>query len=115
MLTFNVIFAMQAGSRNVLVDVVPTVWGNILTLMKSNTASQNPLLRKFLVKLTQRVGLVCLPHRLPTWRYVVRIRKKNCIITFILRVELLVNRPYSDKSIEFLCGFEDLDLIFSFV
>ncbi|KAF5184838.1 Tubulin-specific chaperone d [Thalictrum thalictroides] len=60
----------KVGSRHVLIDVVPVVWSNTLTLVKSNTAARNPLLRKFLVKLTQRIGLTCLPPRLPTWRYV---------------------------------------------
>ncbi|KAG9147740.1 hypothetical protein Leryth_014891 [Lithospermum erythrorhizon] len=40
--------------------------------MKSNIASRSPLLRKYLVKLTQRIGLICLPHRSPSWRYVGR-------------------------------------------
>lgn len=40
-------------------------------LMKSKNASRSPLLRKYLIKLTQRIGLVCLPQRSPTWRYVV--------------------------------------------
>ncbi|KAL5728185.1 hypothetical protein ACHQM5_001298 [Ranunculus cassubicifolius] len=62
----------KSGSRSVLLDVVPVVWSNTLTLVKSNTAGRNPLLRKLLMKLTQRIGLVCLPHRLPTWRYVGR-------------------------------------------
>ncbi|XP_022717392.1 tubulin-folding cofactor D isoform X2 [Durio zibethinus] len=62
----------KAGSRKVLVDVVPTIWNDVSLLIKSGTAARSPLLRKHLVKLTQRIGLTCLPHRSPTWRYVGR-------------------------------------------
>ncbi|KAL4281346.1 hypothetical protein GQ457_03G024830 [Hibiscus cannabinus] len=64
------IYSGRAGSRKVLVDVVPTIWNDVSVLIKSGSASRSPLLRKYLVKLTQRIGLTCLPHRLPTWRYV---------------------------------------------
>lgn len=59
----------KSGSREVLLDVVPNVWNDSSKLMKSGDASHSPLLRKYLVKLAQRVGLTCLPHRTPTWRY----------------------------------------------
>lgn len=62
---------MQAGSRKVLHDVIPIVWNDISILMKSSTAARSPLLRKYLVKLTQRIGLTCLPYRSPSWCYVV--------------------------------------------
>ncbi|GAB4861905.1 hypothetical protein Ancab_037161 [Ancistrocladus abbreviatus] len=45
------------------------VWNDASTLMKSNTAARSPLLRKYLVKLTQRIGLTALPHRSPSWHY----------------------------------------------
>ncbi|XVF79544.1 hypothetical protein PTKIN_Ptkin14bG0231600 [Pterospermum kingtungense] len=60
----------KAGSRKVLLDVVPTIWNDVSVLIKSGTAGRSPLLRKHLVKLTQRIGLNCLPHRSLTWRYV---------------------------------------------
>ncbi|XVF87970.1 hypothetical protein PTKIN_Ptkin19aG0011000 [Pterospermum kingtungense] len=60
----------KAGSRKVLLDVVPTIWNVVSVLIKSGTAGRSPLLRKHLVKLTQRIGLTCLPHRSPTWRHV---------------------------------------------
>ncbi|CBI38891.3 unnamed protein product, partial [Vitis vinifera] len=60
----------KAGSRKVLHDVIPIVWNDISILMKSSTAARSPLLRKYLVKLTQRIGLTCLPYRSPSWRYV---------------------------------------------
>ncbi|PPS12994.1 hypothetical protein GOBAR_AA07635 [Gossypium barbadense] len=66
------IYCCQAGSGRVLLDVVPTIWNDVSVLIKSGSASRSPLLRKYLVKLTQRIGLTCLPHRLPTWRYVGR-------------------------------------------
>ncbi|OVA02998.1 Tubulin-specific chaperone D [Macleaya cordata] len=62
----------KAGNRKGLLDVVPTVWRDTSALMKSTTAARSSLLRKLLVKLTQRIGLTCLPHRSPTWRYVGR-------------------------------------------
>uniref|UniRef100_A0A803NDM4 Tubulin-folding cofactor D ARM repeats domain-containing protein n=1 Tax=Chenopodium quinoa TaxID=63459 RepID=A0A803NDM4_CHEQI len=34
-----------------------------------SVAGRSPLLRKYLVKLTQRIGLVCLPHRSLSWHY----------------------------------------------
>lgn len=54
-----------------LLDVVPVVWNDASTLFKSGSAARSPLLRKYLVKLTQRIGLTCLPRRTPSWRYVV--------------------------------------------
>ncbi|XP_009628692.1 tubulin-folding cofactor D isoform X2 [Nicotiana tomentosiformis] len=60
------------GSPKVLLSVVPGVWNDTSALLKSNTASRSPLLRKYLVKLTQRVGMICLPPRYPAWRYVGR-------------------------------------------
>ncbi|KAK6260823.1 Tubulin-specific chaperone D [Theobroma cacao] len=62
----------KAGSRKVLLDVVPTVWNDVSVLIKSGTAARSPLLRKYLVKLTQRIGLTCLPYRSPSWCYVGR-------------------------------------------
>ncbi|XP_042480833.1 tubulin-folding cofactor D isoform X2 [Macadamia integrifolia] len=64
----------KAGGRNFLLDLVPVVWNDTLILIKSNAATRSPLLRKFLVKLTQRIGLTCLPHRSPSWRYVGKSR-----------------------------------------
>ncbi|KAK3429957.1 hypothetical protein EUGRSUZ_E01450 [Eucalyptus grandis] len=64
----------KAGSRNLLLDVVASVWNDISSLGKSGTAARSPLLRKFLVKLSQRIGLTCLPYRLPSWRYMSRTR-----------------------------------------
>ncbi|KAJ0111906.1 hypothetical protein Patl1_00239 [Pistacia atlantica] len=60
----------QAGSRKALLDVVPVVWNDASVLFKSGSAARSPLVRKYLVKLTQRIGLTCLPHRTPSWRYV---------------------------------------------
>nr|XP_010919466.1 tubulin-folding cofactor D isoform X3 [Elaeis guineensis] len=59
----------KVGSRKILLNVVSTTWNDSSLLMKSTTATRSSLLRKFLVKLSQRVGLTCLPHRSPTWRY----------------------------------------------
>uniref|UniRef100_A0A7N0ZQQ9 Tubulin-specific chaperone D n=2 Tax=Kalanchoe fedtschenkoi TaxID=63787 RepID=A0A7N0ZQQ9_KALFE len=60
----------KAGIRKDLIDAVPFVWSVSSTLIKSKNAFRSPLLRKYLMKLTQRIGLVCLPHRSPIWRYV---------------------------------------------
>lgn len=63
---------MQAGSRKMLLIVVPSVWSDTLAIIKSIAAARSPLLRKSIVKLTQRIGLTCLPRRSPQWCYVVR-------------------------------------------
>ncbi|KAJ8632216.1 hypothetical protein MRB53_025552 [Persea americana] len=60
----------KVGSRKVLLDVVPIIWEDTSILVKSTTAARSSLLRKFLIKLIQRLGLVCLPHRSPSWHYV---------------------------------------------
>ncbi|CAI9103662.1 OLC1v1002186C2 [Oldenlandia corymbosa var. corymbosa] len=60
----------KTGSPRLLVNVVPTIWNDASSLMKSNTATRSPLLRKYLAKLTQRIALTCLPSRSPSWRYV---------------------------------------------
>ncbi|KAK4357416.1 hypothetical protein RND71_023026 [Anisodus tanguticus] len=52
---------MQNGSPKVLLTVVSSVWNDISALMKSNTAARSPLLRKYLVKLSQMTGMICLP------------------------------------------------------
>ncbi|KAK9103212.1 hypothetical protein Sjap_020466 [Stephania japonica] len=77
----------KAGARKSLLDVVPLSWVDTSTLIKSSIASRNPLLRKFLMKLTQRIGLTCLPHRSPTWSYVGRtsLLRENISMTLIDR------------------------------
>ncbi|KAL5059648.1 hypothetical protein RYX36_031252 [Vicia faba] len=67
----------KAGSRNLLLDVIPVVWNDTSLLYKSSIAARNPLLRKYLMKLTQRIGVASLPHRLPSWRYTGRTAKLN--------------------------------------
>ncbi|ONK55965.1 uncharacterized protein A4U43_C10F2760 [Asparagus officinalis] len=59
----------KVGTRKILLSVAFTTWNNSSLLMKSGTANRSPLLRKFVVKLSQRIGLTCLPHRSPSWRY----------------------------------------------
>lgn len=62
----------KAGGRKGLMGVVSTVWTDVSLLEKSGTAAHSPLLRKYLVKLTQRIGLTCLAPRSPAWCYVGR-------------------------------------------
>lgn len=62
----------KAGGRKGLMGVVSTVWTDVSLLEKSGTAAHSPLLRKYLVKLTQRIGLTCLSPRSPAWCYVGR-------------------------------------------
>ncbi|GFY94224.1 ARM repeat superfamily protein [Actinidia rufa] len=59
----------KAGNRKLLLDVVPVVWNDTSVLMRSPIAARSSLLRKYLMKLSQRIGLTCLPHRSPSWRY----------------------------------------------
>ncbi|XP_057533756.1 tubulin-folding cofactor D isoform X1 [Amaranthus tricolor] len=63
----------KIGSRTRLLDVVPAVWKDVSTLMNSSVAAQSPLIRKYLIKVTQRLGLVCLPYRSPSWHYKGRV------------------------------------------
>ncbi|CAA0813577.1 Tubulin-folding cofactor D [Striga hermonthica] len=60
----------KVGSTAILVNVIEVLWNDTSLLIKSRTAGRSSLLRKYLVKLTQRIGLTCLPHRTPAWRYV---------------------------------------------
>lgn len=62
----------KVGGRDILLDVASTVWQETCNLIKSTAAARSPLLRKLLIKLTQRVGLAYLPQRVPLWRYVGR-------------------------------------------
>ncbi|XP_050236631.1 tubulin-folding cofactor D [Mercurialis annua] len=62
----------KAGGRKILLDVVSKVWNDTSSLVKSDSAARSQLLRKYLLKLTQRIGLICLPHRSPAWCYVGR-------------------------------------------
>ncbi|CAL9204387.1 unnamed protein product [Musa hybrid cultivar] len=59
----------KVGSKKVLLSVISTTWMDCSLLMRSATSSRSPLLRKLLVKLSQRIGLTCLPHRSQSWRY----------------------------------------------
>ncbi|KAL3814931.1 hypothetical protein ACJIZ3_016199 [Penstemon smallii] len=60
----------KTGSTSLLLNVVPVLWNDVSVLMKSRVAARSSLLRKYLVKLTQRIGITCLPHRSATWHYV---------------------------------------------
>lgn len=59
----------KIGNRRVLHDAVSGVWNDCSVVMKTNIAIRSPLLRKYLVKLSQRVALMSLPPRTPSWRY----------------------------------------------
>ncbi|XP_057805540.1 tubulin-folding cofactor D [Salvia miltiorrhiza] len=60
----------KSGSTSVLLTVVPLLWRDASVLIKSRTAARSSLLRKHIVKLTQRIGLTSLPPRSATWHYV---------------------------------------------
>jgi hypothetical protein len=60
---------LQIGNRRVLHDAVSGIWNDCSVVMKTNIAIRSPLLRKYLVKLAQRVALISLPPRTPSWRY----------------------------------------------
>lgn len=80
----------KVGSRKFLLSVVSTTWSDTSLLLKSDTADRSPLLRKFLVKLSQRIGLTCLPHRVPSWRYLGQNRS--------LREDILQNTDEHSNS-----------------
>ncbi|MED6193962.1 hypothetical protein PIB30_024141 [Stylosanthes scabra] len=102
----------KAGSRNLLLNVIPIVWNDTSILYKSSTAARSPLLRKFIMKLTQRIGLTALPHRLPSWRYTGRTTKLNVSLnTSITRDQsnMAVHDNSSDSN-EVIDGAEDEDM-----
>ncbi|GAU17999.1 hypothetical protein TSUD_51090 [Trifolium subterraneum] len=90
----------KAGSRNLLLDVIPIIWNDTSLLYKSSNAARSPLLRKYLMKLTQRIGLTSLPHRLPSWRYTGRTAKLNISLntsSTANQSNLGVNNNYSNS------------------
>jgi hypothetical protein len=60
---------LQIGNRRALHDAVSGTWSDCSIVMKTNVSARSSLLRKFLVKLAQRVALISLPPRSPSWRY----------------------------------------------
>ncbi|XP_004497155.1 tubulin-folding cofactor D [Cicer arietinum] len=102
----------KVGSRNLLHDVIPVVWNDTSMLYKSSNAARSPLLRKYLMKFTQRIGLTSLPHRLPSWRYTGRTVKLNVSLNTSSKPNqsnLGVNDNYSN-SIEITDDVEDEDM-----
>lgn len=102
----------KAGSRNLLLDVIPIVWNDTSILYKSSIAARRPLLRKHLMKLTQRIGLTCLPHRIHSWRYTGRTTKLNITLNTSSKENqsnLGANNNYSN-SIEITDEAEDEDM-----
>ncbi|KAL5796379.1 hypothetical protein ACOSQ2_001199 [Xanthoceras sorbifolium] len=104
----------KAGGRKVLVTVVPVVWNDASALFKSGSASRSPLLRKYLVKLTQRIGLTCLPRRTPSWRYVGKTSSLGQNISRNASTETEHNQSMVDRSKSeenFICPEdEDMDI-----
>ncbi|XP_057422981.1 tubulin-folding cofactor D [Lotus japonicus] len=102
----------KAGSRSLLLDVIPVVWNDISILYKSSNAARSPLLRKYLMKLTQRIGLTSLPHRLPSWRYMGRTTKLNVALNTSSKFHhsnLAVNDNCTNSN-EITDGAEDEDM-----
>ncbi|RAL54065.1 hypothetical protein DM860_004536 [Cuscuta australis] len=62
----------KTGSAQVVLNVVLTVWQDTAALVESSNAGRSALLRKYLVKLAQQIGLMCLPHISQSWRYMGR-------------------------------------------
>ncbi|KAL1295820.1 hypothetical protein HN51_056648 [Arachis hypogaea] len=102
----------KAGSRNLLLNVIPIVWKDTSILYKSSTAARSPLLRKFIMKLTQRIGLTALPHRLPSWRYTGRTTKLNVSLNTSISIDQSNMAAYGNsyKSNEVIDGAEDEDM-----
>ncbi|KAK7343369.1 hypothetical protein VNO77_12045 [Canavalia gladiata] len=102
----------KAGSRNLLLDAIPVVWNDTSILYKSSNTARSPLLRKYLMKLTQRIGLTALPHRFPSWRYMGRITKLNISLDTSNKIDqsnLEVNDNHSNSR-EIADGEEDEDM-----
>ncbi|KAL6560372.1 hypothetical protein OROGR_003931 [Orobanche gracilis] len=105
--------SLQIGSTAVLMNVVPVLWDDTSVLMKSCTAGRSSLLRKYLIKLTQRIGLTCLPHRTATWRYVGRNNTlghniSSNVTSDCIKANLLVNINTYSVSQEESCLEEEV-------
>ncbi|XP_022155729.1 tubulin-folding cofactor D [Momordica charantia] len=104
----------KVGDRKLLIDVVPQVWNDTSTLIKSNTAVRSPLLRKYLLKLTQRIGLTCLPHRAASWHYVSRTSSLGDSISATVSVGTHKCSPVHAVELSHVCqtstSLEDEDM-----
>ncbi|KAL1546475.1 tubulin-folding cofactor D-like [Salvia divinorum] len=105
----------KIGSTSVLLNVVPLLWSDASILIKARTAARSSLLRKYIVKLTQRIGLTILPPRSATWHYVGRNKTlgENISLNETRNFEQLNNPvdPNScDTSQEMNCLEEEEDL-----
>jgi hypothetical protein len=60
---------LQIGNRKALYDAVSVAWNDCSFVMKTNVSARSSLLKKFLVKLAQRIALISLPPRSPSWQY----------------------------------------------
>ena len=58
----------KRGNRSQLLEHVDVIFDNTLDLVDTVGATSS-LLRKLVMKLTQRIGLQFLPPKIPTWRY----------------------------------------------
>lgn len=67
----EVLYIFKVGRRDTLINAVAIVWGDISVLIKSSISVRSSLLRKFTMKLSQRIALACLPHRSSSWQYMV--------------------------------------------
>ena len=59
----------KRGRREKLLTMVPALFEPLLLVATTSAASSNTLLRKLVVKLVQRVGLIFMPPRVLSWRY----------------------------------------------
>ncbi|KAH7298542.1 hypothetical protein KP509_25G048400 [Ceratopteris richardii] len=59
----------KVGGRDILNPVTSATWEEVKRLFNSPMSAQSLLLRKFLAKLVQRIGLVYLPPRVISWQY----------------------------------------------
>ncbi|KAL6538962.1 hypothetical protein OROMI_025288 [Orobanche minor] len=107
----------KAGGRKLLLDVVPIIWDDISLLINSSYATRNPLLRKYLMKLTQRIGLTFIPHRSSSWRYVGKTSSLGDNISFFAsrktgecKYILNAGDPNSEQSSRSLENEEEMDI-----
>lgn len=105
----------KIGSTSALLNVVPLLWSDTSVLIKSRTASRSSLLRKHLIKLTQRIGLTSLPPRPATWHYVGKNKTLGENISLHeTRDSEQLNNPVDMNSCNTLqktsCGEEDMDV-----
>lgn len=63
-------WAFKHCQRELIIQAAKDIWPVVIPLSKSEPAEKNPLLRRLLIKLSQRIGISLLAPRILAWKYV---------------------------------------------